>query len=152
MLGDAVACGNHRIEQCLVEIVAETSHLTGRRHVYTQYWVSILQTGKGELRSLDTDAVDVKLALSRNLIGSIKHDAGSRINEVALENLAHEGERTGGAEVALDDLDVAALGEVLDIERSADVELFGDAARNLLDAADGGEIDILCGEHHGSIA
>ena len=45
----AVTRGYHGVEQGLVQVVAQTTYLTGRRHVHTQHRVGILQTGEGEL-------------------------------------------------------------------------------------------------------
>lgn len=50
----------HSLEQCSVGVITDTAYLTGRCHIYTQYGVSILQTVKAELRSLDTYIVEVE--------------------------------------------------------------------------------------------
>ena len=77
-----------------------------------------MQSGKRELRGFHADAVDVELRLVRARIGRVEHDFRGGFDEIALQNLRHEGERARGAKVALDDLQLAVLGEELDVERS----------------------------------
>ena len=72
-----------------------------------------------------------------------EHHLGCKINEVYLQNLAHEGERTRRAEVTLDYLDVVVLGQKLDVEGARDVEGLGDAARYFFDPAHGLDIQLL---------
>ena len=118
LLRQTVARGNQRVQHSLVQVVAQTAYLTRRAHVHAQYRVSVLQTGKRELAGLHADAVNVKLALVWARVGGIKHDLRSRLDEVTLQNLADEGERTAGTQVTLNHLHLAVLGEELDVERT----------------------------------
>ena len=111
-----------------------------------------MQAGEGELRGFHADPVDVVGRLVGLGIGSVEHDAGGGLDEVTLQHLADEGERTRGAEVALDDLDLVVAGQILDVERTGDVQLLGYLAADLLDAAGRGEVDLLGGEHQRGVA
>ncbi len=152
LAGDAVARGNHAVQERFLEAVAQASHLACRTHVNAQYRVGVLQAGEGELAGLHADMVDVEGTLVRLRVGRVEHDAGRRLDEVALEHFADEGERAARAEVALDDLHVAALRQVLDVEGSADVQLLGYGAAHLLYLAGRGEAQLLGGEDHRGVA
>ena len=152
ILRNRITRGNQRVEHSLVEVIAQTAYLTRRAHIHTQNGIGILQTCERELRGLHTDAIDIELALFGLLIRCIEHDLRGSLDEVALQDLRYEGERTGCTEVALDDLHFAVLGQELDIERTADVQFGSDLMSNLLDLTDGGEINVLCGEYHRGIA
>ncbi|EJP32999.1 hypothetical protein HMPREF1146_0001 [Prevotella sp. MSX73] len=110
-----------------------------------------MQAGEGELAGLHADAVDVELGGVGLGVGCIEHDARGRLDEVALQYLRHEGERTGGTQVALDDLHRAVFGQILDVERSRDVEFAGYLPRDFLDLAYGGVVDVQGGEAYRGI-
>ena len=96
--------------------------------------------------------VDIEGTLVGLRVGSVEHDAGGCLDEVALEHLADEGEGTTGTEVALDDLHVATLCQVLDVERAADVQFLGYGAAHLLDLSGCGEAQLLSREDHRGVA
>ena len=152
LLRQAIARGDEGIEQGFVERIAQTAHLTSRGHVDTEHGIGILQTCKRELRGLHADAVDVELVLVGTRIGHAKHDLRGGLDEVALQDLRHKRERTRCAQVALDDLYLAVLGQILDVERSADVQFLGNLARDFLDLANGREVDVLGREYHRGVA
>ena len=70
-------------------------------------------------------------------IGRIEQDAGRSIEEVALQHLRHEGETAGSPEVTLHDLNLISLSQILDIERTGNVQLTGNAATDFLDGTHG---------------
>ena len=149
--GQLVARGNQGVEERLVIVVTQTAHFARTAHVHTQHGIGILQACKGELAGLHTDAVDVERALVGLGIGGVQHDACGRLYEVALQHLAHKGEAAAGTQVAFNDLHRLSLGQILDIEGTRDVQLFGNGTRNFLDATGRGKGNLLCGEHHGGI-
>ena len=102
-----------------------------------------MQTSKRELRRLNADPVDIEYVGIGLAIRCIEHNAGCGLDEVALQNLRHEGERTRRTQVTLDNLHVVVLSQILNIERTADVQLLSDLAADLLDSASGLEVDLL---------
>ena len=98
------------------------------------------------MRSLDAHIVEVEQVLVRLLHGDAQHHLGGQFDEVNLQHLAHEGEGAGGAEVALDDLDVVVTGQELDVERTGDVQLAGYLTADALDAAHGLHVEFLRGK------
>ena len=56
---------DHCIQQCFREIITDTSNFTCRRHIHTQYRVSLVQTRERELRCFYTNPVDIKCRFIR---------------------------------------------------------------------------------------
>ena len=84
---DLIAYGKHGLQQGLVEIVAQTSHLAGRSHVHAQHRVGLLKPGERELGSLDTYIVQVERTLVRRDRLLAEHDLGSKLYEIDLKHL-----------------------------------------------------------------
>ena len=85
------------------------------------------------MRGLDTHVIQIELILIRFLYRQAQHDTGSQLDEVYLQHLAHERERTAGTKVTLDHLDLIALRQILDIERTGDIQLLSDLLTDTLD-------------------
>ena len=152
LLRDAVAHGEHGLEHGTRGVVADAAHLARRGHVDAQHGVGLLQTVEGELRGLDTHVVQVEEVLVRLLYGDAQHDLRGQLDEVELQHLADEGERTRGTEITLDDLDVVVARQELDVERAGDVQLLGYLAADALDAAHGLHVELLRRELDGGVA
>ena len=54
-----------------------------------------------------------------------EHYAGSQLDEVDLQYLAYEWERTAGTKVTLDNENIIVTSHELDVERTIDVQLLG---------------------------
>ena len=67
-------------------------------------------------------------------------------------NLGHEREGAGGAQVALDHLDLIVATQKLNVERSADLQALGDQHRDAFDAFDRLNVELLRGQHEGGVA
>ena len=117
-MGQTISCGNQGVQHSLVQVVAQAANLTGRTHVNAQYGVGILQTCKRELAGLYANAVDIELRLVWARVGGIQHNLRSCLDEVALQNLRYEGERTRCTQVTLDNLHLAVLCQELYVERT----------------------------------
>ena len=111
-----------------------------------------MQTGEGELAGLHTNPVDIVSRLVGLGVRSVKHNLCSSLDEVALQHLADEGERTGSAEVALDNLHLVITRQELNVERSGDVQFLSNLTADLLDAASCCEVDLLGREHQRGVA
>ena len=145
----------HRVEsgqQCVVEVGAKAANLTRRRHIDAQNRVGAVQTGKRELRSLHADVVDVEIRRVGLLNRLAEHNLCCGLNKVAFHNLRHKRERTRCAQVALNHLNLVIFSKILNVERSADVQLFGYLLAYLFDAACCCQIDVLRGEHQRCVA
>ena len=138
---------NHRRQQRFAEIVADATHFAGRRHIHAEHRVGIVQPRERELRRLHADPVDIEIRVVRFFVRSVEHDPRRGLDEVAFQHLRHEREAARRAQVTFDHLHVVVLRKELDIERAADVQLFGDLATDLLDAAGGFEVDLLRREY-----
>ena len=123
----------NRLQERLVEIVTDTSHLTGRRHIHAQHRVSLLKTCKRELRWLHTYVIQVERTLLRSCRMLAEHNLRSEFYEVNLQHLRHEWKTTWSTQVALYDLNLVLLSEELDIERTGNLKRTGNLAGNLLD-------------------
>ena len=146
-----VTSGYHAIEQCLFETVAKTANLTSRAHVHAKNRVGILQTSERELTGFHANVINVESTLVRLCIRSVKHDASCRLDEVAFQNLADKWEGTTCTQIALDYFHVTTLRQVLDIERSADVQFLGNCTTHLLYLSSCGKAQLLCREDHRGI-
>ena len=111
-----------------------------------------MQTGKRELRCLHADVVDVEIRRIGLLNRLAEHNLCCGLNKVAFHNLRHKRERTRCAQVALNHLNLVIFSKILNVERSADVQLFGYLLAYLFDAACCCQIDVLCGEHQRCVA
>jgi len=110
-----------------------------------------VEAGEGELGGLDADAFDVESRAVHLVIRRIEHDAGGRFDEVAFEHLGNEGEATRGPQVALNHLDLVVLGQVLNVEGTADVKFLGNLAADFLDATGRFKVDLLDGKYQGGV-
>ncbi|KAI3479544.1 hypothetical protein L1887_58356 [Cichorium endivia] len=93
----------------------------------------------------------LEVHLRVRLDGQVEHDLGGHLNGVNTSDLADEGERSRGADVALDHLDVVVLGDELDVERTGDVKRSGDLGGGHLDAAHGLGVEVLRGQDERSV-
>ena len=57
-----------------------------------------------------------------------------------------KGKGTARAKVTFDHLDLVAFRQILDVERTRDIQLFCDLLADTLDAADRFNIQLLCGK------
>jgi len=143
----------------LDEILTESGHLTSGRHLDTEVGVGTGKTSPGELRNLDSQVVTVNLHEVDGLgdVG-VGDGASGDINEVGTENLGGEGERTGGTEVALDDLEQALAAfrvvgvDDLHVEGTGNVPGLGDLLSDDLDTLDGGGRKVGRGEDERGIS
>jgi len=92
LAGDTLPHGEHGFEDSLVRIVCNTAYLPCRSHIHSEYRVGFLQTGKGELRSLNPYVVKIECILIGFLYRQAEHDACGKIYEVYLQHLADKGE------------------------------------------------------------
>ena len=80
-----------------------------------------------------------------------QHNLGSQLDEIDLQHLGHERETPGCPQVTLYDLDGVLTSEELDIERTGDAERAGDGTGDLLDPANGLDIEFLRRELDGGV-
>ena len=143
----------------LDEVLTESGHLTGGRHLDAEVGVGASKTGPGKLGNLDGQVVTVDLHEINGLrdVG-VSDGTSGNINEVGAEDLRGEGERAGSTEVALDDLEVAlaAFGVVgvddLHVEGTGDVPGLGDLLSDHLDTLDSGSRQVGGRKNKRSIA
>ena len=151
----------------LVDVLSESSDLTGRSHLDTpvssaimqnvtpqgnsQEGVGSRQTSPGELRHLDGDVIPLLLHQVDGLGDINAHDGGGGdVNEVGTEDLGDEGERPRSTQVALDNLELGilasdgGLSDNLHVERTGDVEGLADLLSNLLQS-----VEVLLGKGEG---
>ena len=81
-----------------------------------------------------------------------EHHAGSQLDEVDLQHLAHEWERTAGTKVTLDNENIIVASHKLDVERSVDMKFLGNLTAYSLHTANSLHIQLLRRELDGSIA
>ena len=148
---NAMTHRKHTLQKCGRCIVTQATYLTGTAHVYTQYRVRLLQTVEAELRSLDTYIVEIEEVLVWLLYRQTEHYAGSQLDEVDLQYLAHEWERTAGTKVTLDNENIIVTSHELDVERTVDVQLLGNLTTNSLYTTNCLNIQLLRRELDGSI-
>ena len=141
----------HTLQKCGRCIVAQATYLTGTAHVHTQYRVCLLQTVEAELRCLDTYIIEIEEVLVWLLYWQTEHYAGSQLDEVDLQYLAHEWERTAGTQVTLDNENIIVTSHELDVERTVDVQLLGNLTTNSLYTTNCLNIQLLRRELDGSI-
>ena len=110
-----------------------------------------MQTGEGELACLYTDAIDVECRLVRLCIRSVEHDAGSSLDEVALQHLRYEREAARCTEVTLDNLHLVVASQELDVERTGDIEFLCNLAADFFNAACRCKVNLLCREYQSSV-
>ena len=116
-----VTYGYDGLEKRLVHIVSEAAHLAGRGHVHSEERISLLEAREGELGGLDAH-VSEPASVDVHRLGMLpQHHLRGEFYEINLQNLGHEGEASGGPQVALDDTDMVVVGQELDIERARDV-------------------------------
>ena len=124
----------HRLENGTGSVTAYTPHFARRRHIHTQYRVCLLQAVEGELRSLDSYVIEVEEVLVRLLYRNAEHHFRSQFDKVDFKYLAYERERTAGTQVTFNHLDVVVFGEILNIERTGDIQFPGNLPTDTLDA------------------
>ena len=142
-LWNTISHGEHRLENGAGSIAADATHLARACHIHTQYRVGLLQTVEGELARLDAYVIQIEQILVRLLYRNAEHHLRGKFNKVYLQHLADKRERTAGTEVALNHLDVVLACQILDIERTGDVQLTGNLAADALDAAHRLHIQLL---------
>ena len=81
-----------------------------------------------------------------------EHHTGCQLDEVDLQYLAHEWERTAGTKVTLDNENIIVTSHELDVERTVDVQLLGNLTTNSLYTTNCLNIQLLRRELDGSIA
>ena len=143
----------------LDEVLTESGHLTGGRHLDTEVGVGTSKTGPGELGNLDGQVVTVNLHEVNGLRNvGVSDGTSGNINEVGTEDLRGEGERARGTEVALDDLKEAlatfrVVGvDDLHVEGTGDVPGLGDLLSDDLDTLNSGSGQIGGRQHKRGIA
>ena len=105
---------------------ADATHLARASHIHTQYRVGLLQTVEGELARLDAYVIEFEQdSCPASRTGNAKHHLRGKFNEVYLQHLADKRERTAGTQVTFDHLDVVFACQILDVERTGDVQLTG---------------------------
>lgn len=142
----------------LDEVLAEAGDLTGGGHLDAEERIGAGETGPGELGDLGGKVV----TLDSHEVGGLgnllaNEGLGGDVDEVGAEDLADEGEGSGGTEVALDDLELrlTTLGAVglddLHVEGAGDLPGLGDLLGNLLDALHGGAVEGGGGQNKGGV-
>ena len=112
----------------------------------------LLQTVEAELRCLDTYIVKIEEVLVWLLYRQTEHHAGSHLDEVDLQYLAHEWERPAGTQVTLDNENIIVTSHKLNVERTVDVQLLGNLTTYSLHTTNCLNIQLLRRELDGSIA
>ena len=148
---NALTYRKHTLQEGCRGIVAQATYLTGRTHIHTEHWVGLLQTVEAELRCLDTYVVEVEEVLRWLLHWQTEHHSCSQLDEVDLQHLADEWERTAGTEVTLDNENIIVTSHELDVEWSVDVQLLGNLTTYTLYTTYGLNIQFLWRELDGSI-
>ena len=143
LFGNAIAHGKHRLEDGTRSVFANTSHLACRCHIYTQYRVGFLKTVERELACLDSYIIEVEEVLFGFLYRKPQHHFRSKFDEVYLQYLAHEGERTRSTEVTLNYLNIIIACQELDVKRTRNVQFLRYLTGDALDAAHGLYIQFL---------
>mmetsp|Transcript_74452 Transcript_74452/g.205214 ORF Transcript_74452/g.205214 Transcript_74452/m.205214 type:complete len:251 (-) Transcript_74452:435-1187(-) len=136
---------------------AEARDLACRAHLDSQRRVSALEPLEGEHRGLDTHVVARRRVAAQPRGGGgeglvADHRARGRLDEVDADNLGREGERAGGAQVALDDLDVATLSDELHIVGPRDLQRGGQLVCDLVDQGELRRGDGLRRQHESGVA
>ncbi|ROV99906.1 hypothetical protein VMCG_06224 [Cytospora schulzeri] len=134
--------GLERRPVSLDQVLAEAGHLTSGGHLDAKEGVGTGKTGPGELRNLGGKVVALD-GHQVGWLGNVLADErlGGDVNEVGTQDLADEGERSRGTQVALNDLQLrlTAFGilslDDLHVERTSDVPGLGNLLGNLLDTA-----------------
>ena len=151
MLRNLVADRKHRLEDGLVEIVADTADLARGSHIHAQDRIGVAQAGEGELRGFHADIRQFEGVDSGSLRVLAEHTAHGQVDEIQLQDFRHEGEATGGPQVALDDLHLPLVSQELDVERAGDVQLGGDGGGHAPDAGGGHAVEFLRRELDGGV-
>ncbi|KAK1256316.1 hypothetical protein MKX07_008575 [Trichoderma sp. CBMAI-0711] len=151
LLGDLEPGGQQSLEVGLVLVDTKASDFTSRSHLNTENRIGARQARETELGHLDTNAIGRNIR-RRVLLEGLAHDGlGSHLNQVHAHGLGHKGERAGSAHVALNDLDVVVLGNELDVKGASHVQGGTNLASGLLNALNGGALEILRGQDERSI-
>ena len=135
LLRNAITYGKHCFQYGAGSIHTYTTDFTGGSHIYPQHRVGFLQTVEGELGSLDSNIVQFKKILFRFFDRQAKHYFRCQFDKVYLQYLADKRERAAGTQVAFDHLDIIIFCQILDIERTGNVQSLGNLTADTLDAA-----------------
>ncbi len=139
------------LDEGLARIVTVAGDLSRGSHLDTKSGIGSLESGEGEHGGLAADVVQVLQHDGAALVRKLDHDTGRKLDEVEVEGLGHEGEGTGGSQVALDNLDGIVLGEHLDVEGAGDLQLGSDLGGDELDSSLRLAVESLGGEQQGGI-
>ena len=150
--GTKAGITEHTLQKSCRCIVAQATYLARTAHVHTQYWVGLLKAVEAELAGLDTHIVEVEEVLVWLLYWQTEHHAGSQLDEVDLQHLTNEWERTAGTKVTLDNENIIVASHKLNVERSVDMKFLGNLTAYSLHTANSLHIQLLRRELDGSIA
>ncbi|GKT75685.1 hypothetical protein ColTof4_08108 [Colletotrichum tofieldiae] len=137
----------------LNKVLAKAGNLTCGGHLDAEEGVGAGETGPGELGHLGSEVVTLdghEVDRLRDLLAN--ESLGGNVDEVGAEDLAHEGERTGGTKVALDDLQrrLTALRVVglddLHVEGTGDTPGLRNPLSDILDTVHGGLVEVRRGQ------
>ena len=92
LLWDAVTYREHALEKGSGWFISETSHLTCRGHIDTEYGVGLLEAVERKLRGFDTHIIKVEETLVWLLYRQTEHYFSGKFNEIDLQYLANEWE------------------------------------------------------------
>ena len=140
---NTVADRQHGFQYGTGSVTSDTADLTCRSHIHSQYRVSFLQTVERELRSLNSHIVQFKEILFRFLHRKTQHHFGCQLNEVYLQHFADKRERTAGTQITFDYLNIIIFCQVLDVERTGNIQCLGNLTADAFDATDSFHIQLL---------
>mmetsp|Transcript_17643 Transcript_17643/g.35857 ORF Transcript_17643/g.35857 Transcript_17643/m.35857 type:complete len:413 (-) Transcript_17643:174-1412(-) len=152
LLRHAHARAHQRLEERIMVRRPETRHLARRGHLHAERRVGARQPLEGEHRRLDTRVVRRLLGVASVDLLVANHRPGRELDEVEAEHLGGEGEGAAGAQVGLDHLDLAALGDELHVERAGHLQRLRHLARDLVDELHLGGQQRLLRQHQRRVA
>ena len=123
-----------------MQVVAEAADLARAGHLHAQHRVGAHQPREREHGCLDRHVVQVD-GMVFYRAGNPQHSPHGLDDEVIARDLGDEGEAARGAQVALDDLHLVELGQILHVEGAGDPQRLGQRLGDLARLADGRDVE-----------
>mmetsp|Transcript_10115 Transcript_10115/g.33697 ORF Transcript_10115/g.33697 Transcript_10115/m.33697 type:complete len:556 (-) Transcript_10115:3592-5259(-) len=151
--GSLEARGEERLEVRLVPVLTEARYLSCAHHVNAHLGIAAGEAVEGELSHLYTHPVGLTdRQRRRDSLGDAHEDPGGYGDEGEVKGLGDEGEGAGGADVALDDLQLVVLGHELHVEGSRDEESLRYCKHDVPDALQRPVRQVLSRRHDGCVS
>ena len=143
LLRNTIAHGKHRFEYGTGSIHSDTTHFTGRSHIYSQHRIGLLQAVEGELGSLDSHIIQFEEILFRFLYRQTEHYFRCQLDKVDLQHFADKRERTTGTQITFNHLDIVVFRQILNIKRTGDIQSLSNLTADTLNTANSFYIQLL---------